>query len=166
MPNIESRPDLYPISRLQSLFNYDEESGQIFIKISDRFRDENTALGIFDDGYIIICYDGFYIFAHRLAFAIKSGFWPIEEVDHKNRIKSDNRWVNLRTSTRLNNNINRGLRKDNSTGIAGVSKRCSGAFRVRVDGVRLGDYKDFFEACCVRKSAEAHSIIRQNLIEK
>lgn len=163
MPNIESRPDLYTIAKLQSLFRYDENSGKIFANMTDRFRNKDVALGIIDDGYVIICYDNFYIFAHRLAFVLKTGRWPIEEVDHINRIKTDNRWLNLREATRYHNIVNRGLRKDNSTGITGVSLRSSGTYRVRIDGKRIGDYKDFFEACCIRKSIELKSVVRQQL---
>lgn len=163
MPNIESRPDLYSIERLQTIFRYDEFSGLFYVKKSDQYRNCETPLGIVDDGYIVIIYDGFYIFAHRLAFAIKLGFWPVEEVDHKNRIKHDNSWSNLREATRLHNVVNRGLRKDNSTGISGVSLRRSGSYRVRIDGERIGDFKDFFEACCVRKSAELLSVVRKEM---
>lgn len=42
------------------------------------------------------------------------------EVDHKNRIKSDNRLENLKWCNRRENNINIGLRSDNTSGIVGV----------------------------------------------
>lgn len=43
------------------------------------------------------------------------------EVDHKNRKKYDNRRINLRLSTRAENNINHGLTSTNTSGYVGVS---------------------------------------------
>ena len=56
--------------------------------------------------------------------------------------------------------INQRLRKDNATGISGVSLNTkNGLYEVRIrrNGKRrtLSHSKDFFEACCLRKSAEA-----------
>lgn len=42
-------------------------------------------------------------------------------VDHWNRNKLDNQRQNLRQATKSQNNINQGLRKDNSTGYKGVN---------------------------------------------
>lgn len=163
MPSIESNPKLFPVKGLKDLFVYEPETGIIRSAKSDRYRLEGQALGTIDNGYVVILYRGHYVFAHRLAFALVNGEWPEDEVDHVNRNKQDNRWVNLRLASRLDNVVNRGIRQDNKTGIAGVSIRRSGRFRVRIDGVRLGDFEDFFEACCVRKSAELPSSIRQTL---
>jgi hypothetical protein len=44
--------------------------------------------------------------AHRVAFAIHHGYWPVE-VDHINRNPSDNRIENLREATRQENTINK-----------------------------------------------------------
>lgn len=46
-------------------------------------------------------------FASRLAWLIMTGDWPENEVDHENRIKSDDRWVNLRDLTRQQNCMNK-----------------------------------------------------------
>ncbi len=39
---------------------------------------------------------------HRLAWFYMTGSWP-KEIDHKNRIKTDNRWINLREASQLEN---------------------------------------------------------------
>jgi hypothetical protein len=59
--------------------------------------------------------------AHVLIWAIQTGRWPKKEVDHKNRKRADNRWVNLREATTQQNRWNASLRSDNSSGIKGVS---------------------------------------------
>jgi hypothetical protein len=47
--------------------------------------------------------------AHRIAFAMTYGRWPVNEIDHKNRVRSDNRLANLREATHVQNNENRTL---------------------------------------------------------
>lgn len=45
-----------------------------------------------------------------------------EEIDHINHIKTDNRWSNLRLSTKIQNNENRsGAQSNTTTGYRGVS---------------------------------------------
>jgi hypothetical protein len=57
-------------------------------------------------GYLIICvtYEGkpHLLKAHRVAFAMTHGRWP-GKLDHRNRITSDNRIVNLREVTHAQN---------------------------------------------------------------
>lgn len=43
---------------------------------------------------------------HRLAWLYQTGEWP-KEIDHINTMRSDNRFVNLRETTRTLNNANR-----------------------------------------------------------
>lgn len=57
----------------------------------------------------------------RLIWKHVTGCDPTELIDHINRKNWDNRWVNLREATRSQNNQNCGIRKDNTSGIRGVS---------------------------------------------
>lgn len=63
-----------------------------------------------------------YIMAHRLLMAIANKGWlPTDiEIDHVNRITSDNRSENLRLSTRSGNNSNKALQSNNTSGFKGV----------------------------------------------
>lgn len=54
-------------------------------------------------GYLTIRIKGRLYGAHRLAVVIMTGKWPQNEVDHRNLIKSDNRWENLREATHQQN---------------------------------------------------------------
>jgi hypothetical protein len=58
---------------------------------------------------------------HHLAWLYMSGVFPIAQVDHRNRIRDDNRWCNLRPATSKQNNENASLRRDNVSGTRGVS---------------------------------------------
>ena len=59
--------------------------------------------------------------AHHLAWFWMTGKWPVSEIDHKNTIRRDNRWSNLRLATTTQNRANTNLRKDNTSGLKGVS---------------------------------------------
>lgn len=58
--------------------------------------------------------------AHRLAYLYMTGAFPPEQVDHKNLIKSDNRWDNLRLATGSQNAANRPVRSQSKSGVKGV----------------------------------------------
>lgn len=76
--------------------------------------------GYIMDGYLVISVAGTQYRAHRLAFLIMTGSIPAY-VDHINRCRSDNRWCNLRVATKAENCRNASKRKDNTSGIKGVS---------------------------------------------
>lgn len=97
------------------------------------------------------------IYMHRLILEIleQSGV----QGDHRNGNTLDNRRSNLRPATRSQNNMNQGMRSDNTTGTRGVDyvkrDRC---YRARVfrDGkeVVIGYAKTLKEARALRESAE------------
>jgi len=61
--------------------------------------------------------------AHRLAWLYVYGSFPIDEVDHINRVRNDNRIENLRDVTSEFNSYNTGPKVTNSTGFKGVTFR-------------------------------------------
>jgi hypothetical protein len=71
-------------------------------------------------GYVHVCCAGKEYKAHRLAYLYMMGYMP-EEVDHEDRVKDNNKWSNLRESDRVLNTNNVGVRKDNTTGVRGLS---------------------------------------------
>ena len=71
-------------------------------------------------GYWRIAYKQRYIRAQNLAWLWVKGEWPTFEIDHRDRIRSNNKWSNLRPATRSEQVINSDIRSDNKTGFRGV----------------------------------------------
>lgn len=77
--------------------------------------------GSIRDGYIVIIINGKCERAHRLAYLYMEGYWPEDEIDHRDLNRSNNKWNNLRSATKKENSRNKSKRKDNTSGYKGVS---------------------------------------------
>lgn len=58
--------------------------------------------------------------SHRLAWLYTYGHWPIDQIDHINGIRDDNRICNLREVNNQQNQMNAKKRFDNTSGKTGV----------------------------------------------
>jgi hypothetical protein len=100
--------------------------------------------------------------AHRAAWAIVYGELPSGHLDHINRIRDDNRIVNLRMASRSLNRINSGLRSNNTSGFRGVfwyKTRNKWAAGIKVNGRRthLGYFDSKVDAAVAyAKAAELY----------
>lgn len=97
--------------------------------------------------------------AHRAAWAIYYGEWPVGEIDHINGIRDDNRISNLRDVPQAENLLNKRLPKHNKSGVIGVSwypRTQRWAVDIGVSGkrIRIGYFKSLKEAADARKRAE------------
>jgi hypothetical protein len=107
--------------RLRELLNYNTETGE-FTRIawaSSNARTGDVAGSISSDNYRRINIDGQKYLAHRLAFQWMTGMCP-DEIDHKDRNRSNNAWSNLRTATSSQNKGNQCINKRNVSGFKGV----------------------------------------------
>ena len=108
-------------------------------------------------GYARIRIQRHNIQSHRIAWMYIYGEWPQEEIDHVNGNTLDNRIANLRHVSHKENGKNTKLYCTNKSGISGVFYRHNlwfaqiGSKKPR----HIGSSNDFFEACCMRKSAES-----------
>lgn len=66
----------------------------------------SVAGSLHHDGYVYLGIDGRLYLAHRLAWLWVTGSWPIKDIDHKNGVRSDNQWKNLRDATVRQNRQN------------------------------------------------------------
>jgi len=110
-------------------------------------------------GYIHLRIYGIEYLAHRLAFLYMTGNFPKNQVDHVNRIKNDNKWLNLRDVTRVGNGRNRPLNKNNTSGVIGVSwnnRRNKWLSYIYLNSKRkdLGFFKSKIVATIKRKQAQ------------
>ena len=94
---------------------------------------------------------------HRLIMKAEEG----SIIDHINHDKTDNRKVNLRVVTAMQNAINRKLRVNNTSGYPGVLNRTDqrgkpwhASITVDKHVIHLGTYDTFDEAVAARKAAE------------
>lgn len=65
---------------------------------------------------------------HRLAWLLHYGEWPECQIDHINGDRSDNRIDNMRIATATQNQGNKKLQKNNTTGFKGVRYRSGRGF--------------------------------------
>lgn len=148
------------IDVLKSLLRYEPDTGLIYWVAKGKGMIKKKAAGTkLHSGYLGICIGPKRWQAHRIAWALHTGSWPKDQIDHINGIKTDNRACNLREATNSQNGKNLKLSKANKTGVAGVcwSERYQN-YRVyiKVDHKQkyLGTFKNFDDAVKARHKAE------------
>lgn len=144
---------------LKELLSYDSITGIFVWKKTRRGVKSGKRAGfVVDNKYRYIRVNGSQYLEHRLAWLYIYGVWP-NQTDHINRHKRDNRIINLRDVSASINQRNTGLFSNNTSKITGVNKRTNiDKWRayIYIEGKtkHLGQFRDFFDACCCRKSAE------------
>ena len=71
-------------------------------------------------GYVLVSIKNKTYLAHRLVWLFVHGSWPDGDIDHINRIKDDNRPINLRIASKSQSRQNIGVQKNNKSGFKGV----------------------------------------------
>lgn len=152
---------------LKKILHYNPQTG-IFIRliISNNKQKINEEVGAqHHTGYKYITINKKTFSYHQLAWLYMTGEFPTLEIDHINRIRNDNRWVNLREVSKIENMRNVGMFKNNISTVKGVRlfKRningsiytCWLAF-LKVDGIFV--LKKYFQkkedAIMARREAE------------
>lgn len=146
---------------VEQMLAYDPETGIFTWRLNRRRARAGAVAGRKNEhGYILIKINSRAYSAHRLAFFITYGRWPVGDTDHINQNKSDNRIANLREATRGQNKMNCPVRRDSLTGCRGISPRhlaghTNYQVRINVDGkrVHLGCFEDPELAALVYDSA-------------
>lgn len=83
--------------------------------------DRKNSNGCLDkDGYLKLKIKGRKFSAHRVAWLLCYGDFPKSEIDHINRIRTDNRIENLRESNRKQQAENTTRKPNKKTGVVGV----------------------------------------------
>lgn len=100
-------------------------------------------------GYIYMMVEGQIHAAHRLAWLYVHGVWPAE-VDHKNRVRDDNRICNLRDATKQLNHANIEGTSVCGKGVRLRGRRFEARIRVRQKTMHLGRF------CTQEEAANAY----------
>lgn len=111
-------------------------------------------------GYVRIIIHGKIYRAHRLAWLYETGELPVDQIDHINGVRMDNRIVNLRVVTNEENSKNRRLSKNSTSGVMGVcwhksNKKWQAQIYNNGKAIYLGAYDNIEDAISARADAEA-----------
>lgn len=109
--------------RLKELLHYNPETGMFTWRNSmcNNTIKAGSIAGYFPPGdYVAIKLDGAKYSGHALAWLYVKGKFPNSLLDHKNRIRNDNRFCNIRLATFSRNARNTKLSRRNKSGVKGV----------------------------------------------
>ncbi len=147
---------------VKNLFYYDAESGRLLWRKGNgrNVKPWQEAKSPNGHGYYTAKIKGKSYLAHRLAWLYVHGSLPNGDLDHKNRIRNDNRLCNLRQVSRTDNCQNISVPSHNKSGHIGVSwikSHQAWTVYIKVDKKNkwLGYFKDLDEAVAARKAGEA-----------
>lgn len=133
-----------------TMIGYTNNGESYLIDKEDFDKVKNTAWS-FDDGYLKGYYEGKVRKLHNVLIGKKEGY----VVDHIDGDTSNYKRNNLRFCTKQQNAMNRCVRYDNKTGVAGVYwHRRDLCWYVSISGKHIGKFYDFDEAVKVRKAKE------------
>lgn len=109
---------------LKVKLDYNQDTGIFIWKVKSTYKKIGSIAGYKNPtGYVMIKINKKLYPAHRLAWLYVYGYIP-QLIDHINCIKHDNRISNLREATLSQNQYNRGISKNNTSGIKGVTWNC------------------------------------------
>lgn len=156
---------MFTSAYLRDRLKYHPHSGKFFwkdhedLQRKDRVGYQAGALN--SEGYTHIKIDGKFYYAAQLAWLYMYGEWPEELIDHKNRSRVDDRITNLRYTDYSQNQANRDIQKNNTTGVKGVCyeakrksrKKYRAFIMVNYKMKFLGYYETLDEAAIARATA-------------
>ena len=119
---------------LKSLLHYVPETGVFTWKVahSGRVQSRDCAGNLTKLGYVRISIDGYRYMAHLLAWLYMTGEALARGIDHRDTVRSNNAWNNLRRATQSQQNMNANLRSDNQCGAKGVCRRQNGKYAAQI----------------------------------
>jgi hypothetical protein len=151
---------LPPLKELEEHLRLDPVTGNLHWVKRGKGRRVNGVAGVRGaaDAYVRLTLNGETWCAHRIVWKMFHREEPPAILDHINRVKCDNRPVNLRGATAEENFANAGRAKHNKSGVKGVSWNVKGywvAKCVARGEIMVKRFKDFDKACeAVREMRE------------
>ena len=161
------------IEQLHEILKYDPDTGEFTwreraetyplpLSVIRAFNTRNAGKPVYEEkhkGYGRLSLLGKRYKSHRVAWAMHTGDWPVDQIDHINGIRSDNRIENLRAVTQTENSRNMKIPSNNMSGVIGVSwnkfdRRWIAKIEAAGKKIVLCRTKDFEEAVAARAAAE------------
>ncbi|HEV2898016.1 MAG TPA: HNH endonuclease [Pseudaminobacter sp.] len=161
---MSARPKCHALTaaRARELLIYDPETGALTWRVARPGLRAGALAGTrTSEGYTQVEIDYRLYKAHRVIWLIMTGKWPKHQVDHRNGMRADNRWRNLRDATPLQNARNRRPGTSNTSGRIGVSyskDRAKWSAYIGLDRrtINLGSFDKLDDAVAARAEAERH----------
>lgn len=151
---------LYWLPRTPDMFSCVEQDAEHACKIwNARFAGKEAFVTGNGRGYFTASLFGRRYTAHRVLWLLHTSSWPVEQIDHINGVRSDNRIVNLREATNAENGRNQRLHVTNRSGCPGVSWHSTNRAwqaKIRFDNKHrhIGYFQTKDAAIAARKAAE------------
>lgn len=166
---------IYPLREyLRACFDYEQATGKLFWKqrpenhfatshvcrsVNDRFAGKE-ATSINGQSYRQVRLDAQMYLQHRIIWKWMTGEEPPPFIDHKDCDRSNNRWINLRSATKSEQNWNVGISVSNSSGYKGVS-RAHGRWRANIKIGNVQKHLGLFPTA--EQAAAAYKLAARNL---
>ena len=118
---------------IKSLVSYDTETGYITRKSNGKVIGGVTA-----QGYLSAYVGGKPRLLHRLAFEIMEGRSPRSQIDHIDRVRTNNVWSNLREVSVSQNSFNRGPNRNRNVlykNVYYIPKLKRYRVKMKIDGI-------------------------------
>lgn len=145
---------------VRELLSYDPNTGQLTWKqdMNSRVKAGDIAGHKDSQGYVVIGIKRSLYKAHRLAWVIQTGMWPVGQIDHEDHIRCNNKWSNLFDVSQRANTLNRKISVRNTSASTGVYKTPAGNWIARIcvnrGIINLGTFPTFDAAVQARQDAE------------
>lgn len=162
LPSVDTRKRNLTRKVLCELLHYDPETGVLtWLLQRPRVIPGTRAGSKHWTGYRYITIFGIAYPEHHVVWFYMKGRWPRLFLDHRNRVRDDNRWRNLRDASSKQNNENATIRSDNISGTRGVSwdtaeRKWRAYIYHNKKQIHLGFFERKEKAITARKTAEKH----------
>jgi hypothetical protein len=144
---------------VRQLFTYDPLEGVLRWNVKGRGIQFGEPAGCLTNGQLNVSIGGKGTYVPRIIWLFMTGKWPQHLVDHKDGVRLNNKWKNLREATNSQNSMNIKVPSNNKLGVRGVIQNSNGTFTAYINANKKRTYLGFRiatleEAIKIRKEAE------------
>ncbi|WP_342106342.1 HNH endonuclease signature motif containing protein [Methylobacterium sp. SI9] len=164
---------LPPADELRRILSYHPRTGRLTwrVKVANRVQIGDAADNGHEGDYRNVTIKGRSYRAHRIIWKMVTGEEPIGEIDHRDLVRSNNRWLNLRAASHSDNACNKSLYRNNTTGLTGVHPHGSSYHaQIKRHGrqIHLGAFRtiEAAHAAYLAAARELHGSFNRSLRER